>query len=828
MLVLADEFTHREGEERLRTRVIHLISLLCSLLTIAFISGAAIAAEPPWIFGCHDPGGYTKIEQAGKRGWLVVTVAIGHNPNDYSGGNFTAYSNRGHGVIVRLNNGYGSEGTLPYQSQYQNFAQRCANYVAATQGADIFIIGNETNLPREWPGNVNGDPNTGEPITVARYIDCYNRCYNAIKAVKPTAQVCPTPSGTWSPPWPSQGIEGFLDYWINILNGIGASKVDGLILHAYTHGCDPALVTSNATMGPPYQNIYYNFRVYRNYLNALPAAFRTKPVYITECDQNVECADPPPTPRNTWYNVNNGWVKAIYSEINSWNSNPYNQKIRCVALFRWDLANEGEWSFTFSTRENVVTDWLEAMANDYRWNQAGTIAGYVRNKSGQGISGATVTTNPGGYSATSGSNGYYAINNVPSGTYDVTASKSGYGQQTQTGRTVYGGATTTVSFTLTPITPIGTAKTLADGVSTLVSGIVTAKFPVGGTQNRIYIEETNRTNGIGIATTTPVSLGDEVQVVGTTATSDGERILNATSVTVVRSGIILPGKLGVIGRGLGGGAFGRQGAVIDNAGSNDYAEGLSNIGILVRVWGRVTYVDPSGAFFYLDDGSGVSDGSGWTGIRVACSNLPVPTVGSDVVVTGISGATIINGKPARLLRPRSVADLSYASSVNLLSNPGFEAGSLANWTIYGTFDGIQSGTWFGDITAHSGSYFAGSAAHGGTKTGGLYQRVAVSNGSLCQARAWSRVYRSGNPTDSVQNRVGIDPTGGTNPSSASVQWSAVDTQPTDDYSTWRELVTPTVTCSGGYVTVFLDAKQLNSVGWHINCFDDAQLVYASQ
>ncbi len=78
----------------------------------------------------------------------------------------------------------------------------------------------------------------------------------------------------------------------------------------------------------------------------------------------------------------------------------------------------------------------------------GTISGTVKDASNNGIVGATVTTSPGNYSATTGSGGAYTINNVPQGTYDVTASKSGYLSDTQTGKTVTSGQTTTVNFTL--------------------------------------------------------------------------------------------------------------------------------------------------------------------------------------------------------------------------------------------------------------------------------------------------------------------------------------------------------------------------------------------
>ncbi len=326
----------------------------------------ARAAEAEYIYGIHDPGRESLMSSA--KGWIVFTEGIGHNASDTSGRDYRYWSNQGYGVIVRLNNGYGSDGTLPYEANYAAFAERCANYVSHSQGCDYWIIGNETNLPREWPGNVDGNAATGEPITAARYVSCYNQCYSAIKSAASGAKIMPSPSGTWAPPYPAQGIPGFLDYWINILNSIGATKVDGLAVHAYTHGCDPALATSNAKMGSPYENIFYNFRVYRNYLGALPLAFRSKPVYITECDQNIECADNS-SPRRTWSNSANGWMSAVYGEVNNWN-NTSTQKIRCVAMFRWEMASEGEWTFGWSLLDGVKTDFQAAVAKGYRWGSA--------------------------------------------------------------------------------------------------------------------------------------------------------------------------------------------------------------------------------------------------------------------------------------------------------------------------------------------------------------------------------------------------------------------------------------------------------------------------
>lgn len=488
-----------------------------------------------------------------------------------------------------------------------------------------------------------------------------------------------------------------------------------------------------------------------------------------------------------------------------------------VAVFLFSQSS-GSWA-NFEVLGTTVADYMKTT-----WNvPPGAISGTVKNSSGQNISGATVTLSSGGYTAQTSSSGAYTISNVTAGTYDVTASKAAYGQVTQTGKLVSSSQTTTVNFTLTPITPISTAKGLANGAGAILDGIVTAQFPVGSTQTQIYIEDANRVNGICVATGATVSLGDEVQCQGSMTTVSGERVLTASSVARVQSALSVPKKLGVNNQALGGGQFGLQGAVLNKISAGRFSTGRNNVGLLVRVWGKVTYVDPSGAFFYMDDGSAVTDGSGQIGIRVACTNLTAPTAGSNVTMTGVSGATQVGANTVRLLRPRSAADLSYVAAVNYLTNPGFEVGSLSGWVSYGSIDGIQSGTWFGGITAHGGSYFIGSAADGGTKSGGLYQRVPAAIGSRYQAQAWSRVYHAGNTSDSAQNKIGIDPTGGTSSTGANVQWSALDTQAVDSYSVWVPLSTPTVTCSVGYLTVFLDMRQNNNGGWHVNCFDGAGL-----
>jgi hypothetical protein len=354
-----------------------LVLWLCS-----FSSVAAAQVQPPWIFGMHDPGAEGEMEARGKRGWIVFTEAIGSDPNDQSGKNFLHWSDRGHGVIVRLNNGYEGSGNLPFESEYGNFAKRVANYIQSSPGADIWIIGNETNLPREWPGNVNGDANTGEAITPQRYINCFNRVRNELIARGLGSEILvPSPTGTWAPPYdgslpgfPNRGVPGFVDYWVQVLNGLGPSKVSGLAIHAYTHGSDPQLVFSEQKMGPPYQDVNYHFRVYRNFMARIPSDLRHLPVWITEAnefrDQTGYNWDPDPRTIQ--------WVNNAYSEINNWNANASNQKIRTLALFRWPDVWEGDRNYCVSCVGNAVEGFRQALNNDYRWGTGSSGRGAPR------------------------------------------------------------------------------------------------------------------------------------------------------------------------------------------------------------------------------------------------------------------------------------------------------------------------------------------------------------------------------------------------------------------------------------------------------------------
>jgi len=303
--------------------------------------------EPKYLFGFHEPGGEKVMVEKGKIGWLLFTEALGHNPNDQSGHDYTAWSKQGFGIIVRLNHGYGSAGTIPLPSEYDNFARRCGNFVEHSPGAHIWIIGNEMNHGQERPN--------GQPITPQLYAECFKKCRAEIRRRSGHEQdrVIVGPVAPWNiqTAYPGNESGDWIRYFTDILRLL-RGQCDGIGLHTYTHGTKPELVFSDEKMGPPYQNRYYHFRAYRDLMNAIPAAMRDLPVYITETDQD----DP-------WADVNSGWVRNAYKEIHDWNLIPGHQQIRCLLLYRWPKYDK----WYIEGKRGVIEDFKQAMDHEYVW-----------------------------------------------------------------------------------------------------------------------------------------------------------------------------------------------------------------------------------------------------------------------------------------------------------------------------------------------------------------------------------------------------------------------------------------------------------------------------
>ncbi len=305
--------------------------------------------DSPYIFGIHDPGGEHLMAEAGKRGWIVFTVEVGCNPADTGGFDFTPWADQEYGILCRLNNGYGSTGTIPAPARYGDFARRVARFVAASRGCKLWIVGNEMNHGQEWPG--------GQLITPAQYAECFRLCRAAIHALPGHADdgVIIGAVAPWNEQtkYPSNPTGDWGCYFADILAALGAGGLDGIALHTYTHGADPGLVTSDAKMDAPFTDRHFQFGAYRDFLEAVPPALRALPVYITETDQD-----------SPWHDWNDGWVQAAYAEIDRWNR-AGGQQVRCLALYRW--LPYDQWSI--QDKGNVQADFRDALRNDYRWRE---------------------------------------------------------------------------------------------------------------------------------------------------------------------------------------------------------------------------------------------------------------------------------------------------------------------------------------------------------------------------------------------------------------------------------------------------------------------------
>ncbi len=311
---------------------------------------------PPYIFGMHDRGGEHLMVSKNKRGWVLVTEALGADPNNGGGSNYTDLTAQGLGVIVRLNHGYGTAGTVPNSSLYDDFARRCGNFAQASPGCQVWIIGNEMNLANERPGGPNG-----EAITPELYAKCFRKCRNEIRR-RPghgNDQVVTGAVGPWNTQttYPGNLRGDWVKYFADILNLLG-NEVDGIALHTYTHGQEPHLVFDNATMNAPFQNYHWHFRAYRDFMAAIPSALRNRPVYITETDQY-----------GAWRNENTGWVRSAYGEIDDWNQNLSNQPIQALILFRWIIGNPNDpqqVGWAIENKPGVQDDFRDTMNNEYR------------------------------------------------------------------------------------------------------------------------------------------------------------------------------------------------------------------------------------------------------------------------------------------------------------------------------------------------------------------------------------------------------------------------------------------------------------------------------
>lgn len=200
----------------------------------------------------------------------------------------------------------------------------------------------------------------------------------------------------------------------------------------------------------------------------------------------------------------------------------------------------------------------------------------------------------------------------------------------------------------------------------------------------------------------------------------------------------------------------------------------------------------------------------------------------EVLLTGLESGRLYHfavvstapGYPVAVSTDRVFATAGGAAE---LRNPGFEEGTPGGWTGYGAFDGVYpDGQWA--VPSHSGDYYAGNITSWGRKSGGCYQSLAVQPGHLYRAGvyiftdSWQGSPENAFPTNS-RCRLGVDPYGGTNPSSGDVLW----TPWTSSHRVWSEITLEFI-AQGTGATIFLGTDNLNPFEWNKMCFDDVSVV----
>ncbi len=187
------------------------------------------------------------------------------------------------------------------------------------------------------------------------------------------------------------------------------------------------------------------------------------------------------------------------------------------------------------------------------------------------------------------------------------------------------------------VSTVGAAKRLPPG--TLMS--VRGKVVSGAFSGFFYIQEPDRSSGIKVISSVPVTKGDVVDVTGTLTVSDGERQINSSILSLLGTTGV-PRPLGVRGDALGGGAL------------NGYTPGITagigtnNVGLLVTTWGKVTVQGSD--YFIIESRPGLP-------IKIKSGTLQKPAVGKTVSVTGICTCDVQSGVIGRAVLPRQQSDL---------------------------------------------------------------------------------------------------------------------------------------------------------------------------
>jgi hypothetical protein len=185
---------------------------------------------------------------------------------------------------------------------------------------------------------------------------------------------------------------------------------------------------------------------------------------------------------------------------------------------------------------------------------------------------------------------------------------------------------------------------------------------------------------------------------------------------------------------------------------------------------------------------------------------------------------------------RDMVFCTKPAAANLLVNPGFEEGTgsgparpVTGWVPTGSVDiKAANNGWFWGLEPHSGSWLLQGAVNGTSSDGAIQQQVrGVVPGQEYTFSAWVMTAMRENNTWKydvwnernrlIVMRLGLDPTGDTNPSSPAVRW-------TPRFYSHRHytLLAKSVVAQSTNLTVFVSMKGTGGQ-WHLYALDDCAL-----
>ncbi len=221
--------------------------------------------------------------------------------------------------------------------------------------------------------------------------------------------------------------------------------------------------------------------------------------------------------------------------------------------------------------------------------------------------------------------------------------------QAQNGAGLWSPIGTSDGITVAVPATMAQARVLAPGTPVMISDAVVTFYGYAEGSNFTWFESSDRSSAIKALGQWNLNRGDKAVICGVPQWVDGTPILaNPEVKTVTATGqTIRP--LGSTVRSLAN----------DPAESLDYV-GVNPVGLLVTAWGRGASVDPNRQYFYIDDGSHLTDGTSTNGvpnvgIRVAFPTMILPGSpdGKMLKVSGLRTVckitletdTVINGRP---------------------------------------------------------------------------------------------------------------------------------------------------------------------------------------